>query len=103
MDDFILSYARNLKSKDFALKDQGCKREYLKDKIQNDYLKRLNAYFLSKVQVPRMRRGKQQELETLINEEALQLAKFLRCERDEWVPRAVCLDSPFGTREGILC
>ena len=89
MDDFILSYSRNLKPRDFTLKDQGSKREYLKDKLQNDYLKRLNAYFVSKVQVPGMRRGKQQELETLINEEAMLLAEFIRNEKPSWHPRIV--------------
>jgi CRISPR/Cas system-associated endonuclease Cas1 len=95
MDDFILSYARNLKPKDFALKDEDLsanrkgKRQYLRDKLQNDYLKRLNAYFLSKVEIPRMRRGSSQELETLINEEALLFAQFLRGEKSTWYPRIV--------------
>jgi hypothetical protein len=31
--------------------------------------------------------GKQQEIETLINEEALLLAMFLRNERQSWKPR----------------
>jgi len=39
------------------------------------------------VEVPRMRIGKKQTVETLINEEALLLAKFLRDERDTWRPR----------------
>jgi hypothetical protein len=32
-------------------------------------------------------RGEKQELETLINEEAMLLAKYLRNERDTWSPR----------------
>jgi len=31
--------------------------------------------------------GKRQRIETLINEEALLLAKFLRNERKTWIPR----------------
>lgn len=31
--------------------------------------------------------GDQQEIETLINEEALLLAKYLRHERETWIPR----------------
>jgi hypothetical protein len=31
--------------------------------------------------------GEQQEIETLINEEALLLAKYLRHEKKEWTPR----------------
>jgi len=87
MDDFILSYARNLKPKDFALKGEECKREYLRDRLQNEYLKRLNAYFQTRIEVPRMRRGSHQELETLINEEAFLFAEYLRGEKPTWIPR----------------
>jgi len=41
---------------------------------------KLNKYFESKVEIPRIRAGKRQTIETLINEEALLLAKFLRNE-----------------------
>ena len=34
-----------------------------------------------------LRIGKRQTLETLVNEEALLLAKFLRDERKTWTPR----------------
>lgn len=54
-------------------------------------MKRLNLYFQSKVDVPRIKHGKQQEIETLINEEALLLAKFLRTERQTWIPRIAVL------------
>jgi hypothetical protein len=36
-------------------------------------------------------RGEKQELETLINEEALLFAKFLRNEREYWIPRVGAL------------
>jgi hypothetical protein len=39
------------------------------------------------VETPRIRHGKKQTLDTLINEESLLLAKFLRNERKEWNPR----------------
>jgi len=39
------------------------------------------------VEVPRMRIGKKQTIKTLINEETLLLAKFLRNERKTWIPR----------------
>jgi hypothetical protein len=38
-----------------------------------------------------MKVGSKQEIETLINEEALLLAKYLRNERTEWAPRIVNL------------
>jgi len=39
------------------------------------------------VEVPRIRIGKIQTIETLINEEALLLAKLLRDKRKMWTPR----------------
>jgi CRISPR-associated protein Cas1 len=93
MDDFILEYARNLKPCDFKLKDEifsnnrKGKRQYLNDKMQNEFFERANLYFQTKVHVPRIRRGKTQEIETLINEEAFLFAKYLRGERPTWIPR----------------
>lgn len=49
----------------------------------------LNSLFETEVNIPRIRYGKKQTLDTLINEEALVLAKFLRNERKEWNPRLV--------------
>jgi hypothetical protein len=37
--------------------------------------------------VRRIKRGESQEVETLINEEALLLGKYLRNERESWAPR----------------
>ena len=93
MDDFALTYVRNLKPSDFKLKDEDFssnrkgKRKYLNDKMQREYFKGINAYFESKVSVPRIRRGKTQEIETLINEEAMLFAKYLRGEKTFWKPR----------------
>jgi hypothetical protein len=50
-------------------------------------MKNLNQYFESTVEIPRIKIGKRQTLETLINEEALLFAKYLRDERETWVPR----------------
>jgi hypothetical protein len=47
----------------------------------------LKGLFESEVEIPRIRYGKKQTLDTLISEEALLLAKFLRSERKEWNPR----------------
>jgi hypothetical protein len=41
----------------------------------------LDGFFLSRVEIPAMRHGRTQAIETLINEEALLLAKYLRNER----------------------
>lgn len=48
---------------------------------------RAHRFFESKVEIPLIRHGKKQKFETLINEEALLLAKFLRNERENWTPR----------------
>jgi hypothetical protein len=39
------------------------------------------------VEIPRIRVVKRQTIETLISEEALLLAGFLRDERKNWIPR----------------
>jgi hypothetical protein len=52
----------------------------------------LNVLFRRKVEILRIRHGKKQTLETLINEEALLLAKFLRNERKEWKPRIASIN-----------
>ena len=56
------------------------------EQIRN-LMKQLNRFFESKVEVPRMLVGEKQTIETLINEEPLLLAKFLRNERKMWTPR----------------
>jgi hypothetical protein len=56
-----------------------------------EMMKQLYGFFESKVELPRIRVGKRQTIETLISEEALLFAKFLRDERKTWTPRiAVC-------------
>lgn len=47
----------------------------------------LQTIFESNVEIPRNKVGKRKTVETLINEEALLLAKFLRNEKKKWNPR----------------
>jgi hypothetical protein len=47
----------------------------------------INEFFESYVEISRMQVGKRQTVETLINEEALIFAKYLRDELKEWMPR----------------
>jgi hypothetical protein len=49
----------------------------------------LDKLFESKVEAPLIRHGKRQRVETLINEEALLLAKYLRNEVKTWTLRIV--------------
>ena len=62
-------------------KDHLC--EYEADSLADD----LKGLFERKVEIPRIKHGKKQTLDTLISEEAWLLAKFLRNEQKEWNPR----------------
>jgi hypothetical protein len=59
----------------------------LDSKDTKQLMNSLNAYFERYFEIPRVRIGKQQTLETLINEEAGLLAMYLRGEKKEWKPR----------------
>ncbi len=50
-------------------------------------MKELEKHFESKVEIPLIRYGNKQRIETLINEEALLLAKYMRDEKTCWTPR----------------
>jgi hypothetical protein len=49
----------------------------------------LNSLFDRTVEVARIKHGKRQTIDTLISEEALLFAKYLRNERKDWNPRIV--------------
>jgi hypothetical protein len=49
------------------------------------------TFFESTVEVPRIKIGKKQTIETLINEEALLFGKFLRDEIKSWIPRILTI------------
>ena len=95
IDDFLIKYCRNLASKDFIVKTENLgrkkkgKREYLNNHLTRELMTELEVFFGTEVEVPRIRVGKKQTLETLINEEALLFAKYLRNELEEWFPRIV--------------
>jgi hypothetical protein len=98
-DDFVIQYCQTLGKKDFTVKSEDFstkrkgKREYLNDFQTRGLVKGLNQYFQSKVRIPRIRMGDKQEIETLISEEALLFAMFLRDERPSWKPRIASLDA----------
>ncbi len=97
IDAFLLEYCRNLHSKDFTVKPENNtrkkqgKREYLKNNKTRELIAKLETHFKSKVDVPRIKFGKKQSVETLINEEVLVFAKHLRSEKREWTPRSVII------------
>jgi hypothetical protein len=58
-------------------------KEYETDSLAQD----LNSFFDHIVDVERIKVGKRQTIDTLISEEALLFAKYLRNEKKEWIPR----------------
>jgi len=95
VDDFVIQFCQDLKLRDFRVKSESVsrkrkgKREYLNDAETRRMMRELERYFESKVEVPLIRHGKRQRIKTLINEEALLLAKYLRSKSDQiyWTPR----------------
>ena len=93
MDDFLIGFCGKLRKKDFVMKGERTtrkrwgKREYLKEPKTRDMLKKLYDYFESMVDIPRIKHGKRQSIETIINEESLLLAKYIINEKKMWVPR----------------
>jgi len=67
------------------------KRIHLCDYETDELAKALGLFFERKVEIPRIKHGNRQTIETLINEEALLFAKFLRHERETWTPRITIL------------
>ena len=97
VDDFLIRYCRKLRKRDFTTKIESAsrkrkgKREYLNSLQTKHLMKQLSGFFELKVEVPRIRIGKRQTVETLISEEALLFAKYLRNEKTIWNPRISCL------------
>jgi CRISPR-associated endonuclease Cas1 len=97
VDDLVLKEAMTLRKKDLSLKyevvsavRQG-KREYLNKEKNSEFINKVNALFESKVDVPRIRHGNKQEIETLICEEAFLFGMHLRGEKPTWIPRVADL------------
>lgn len=93
IDDLVIKESMRLRKKDLVLKDevvssvrQG-KREYLAKEKNSEFIRKVNDLFRNRINVPRIRHGEKQEIETLISEEALLFAMYLRGEKPTWVPR----------------
>ena len=84
IDNFVIRYCQGFSKRNFIMKTETVarkrmvKRGYLSEPKTRDMLKKLYDYLESKVNIPRIKHGKKQSIETLINEESLFLAKFLR-------------------------
>jgi CRISPR-associated protein Cas1 len=93
IDDFLIQYCKSLRKKDFSKKyeyyssNRQGQREYLNKASTKEFMSKLNSFFESIVEIPRVKHGNKQSVETLINEEALLLAQYLRNEKPTWHPR----------------
>jgi hypothetical protein len=74
----------NKEQPDFMMLLKTGKRIHLCEYEADSLADGLNSLFKRKFEIPRIKPGKRQTLDTLINKEALLLAKFLRNERKEW-------------------
>ena len=92
-DNVVIQYCQRLAKRDFTFKTERVsaqkrgKREYLNDAETRGFMARLNQYFEILVEIPRIKVGKRQTVETLISEEAFLLAMYLRNEWKDWTPR----------------
>jgi len=99
IDNFLLERRMKFHKKDFVLKTdttiklkQYNKRIVLRDYKTNGLTEDLFTFFDRMVDVPRIKHGNRQRINTLISEEALLFAKFMRNEISEWKPRIVDLN-----------
>ena len=64
IDDFVIQFCHNLQKKDFTIKSEDFstnkngKRAYLNDSLTHNLAKSLYEYFKTRVEIPRIRRGK---------------------------------------------
>jgi hypothetical protein len=97
IDDFLIERRKKFHKKDFVvvtdfvMRLKMDKRIHLCEYEADSLAEGLNSLFESEVDIPRIRYGKKQTLDTLISEEALLFAKFLRQEIETWVPRLASL------------
>ena len=97
IDDFLIERRKKFQKKDFVVVTDFMMRLKMGKKIHiceyeaDSLAEGLNSLFESEVAIARIRYGKKQTLDTLISEEALLLAKYLRNEKDKWVPRIVSI------------
>ena len=91
----MIQFCQGLKEKDFSVKSESIsrkrkgKREYLNDTGTKRMMREIELCFVSNVNIPLIRHGKRQKIETLIIEEAQLLALYLRDEKKVWVPRII--------------
>jgi CRISP-associated protein Cas1 len=97
IDDFLIERCQKLRKKDFVLVTDFMmhlkmgKKIHLKEFETESLAEDLNAFFNRMVNIERIKVGKWQTIDTLISEEALLFAKYLRNEWKDWNPRILRL------------
>ena len=93
IDDFLIERAKKFNKKDFVavtdfmMKLKMGKRIHLCEYETDSLAEDLNGLFGKIVDIPRIKHGNKQTLDTLISEETFLLAKYLRNELKDWKPR----------------
>lgn len=93
IDDFLIERAKKFHKKDFVavtdfmMKLKMGKRIHLCEYETDSLAEDLNGLFGRIVDIPRIKHGNKQTLDTLISEETFLLAKYLRNEIKDWNPR----------------
>jgi CRISPR/Cas system-associated endonuclease Cas1 len=93
IDDFLIERCQKLRKKDFVLVTDFMmhlkmgKKIHLKEYETDSLAEDLNVFFERIVDVERIKVGNRQTIDTLISEEALLFAKYLRNEGKKWIPR----------------
>lgn len=99
IEDFLIRRCQEYTVRDFTFKTESvkgkktAKRQYLKDTKTRDLMNQIDQLFKQRIAVPRIYSGKKQAIETLINEEALLFARYLRDESESWNPRIMTPNS----------
>jgi len=93
IDDFLIQYCQIIKKKDFIMKSEELTknkigyRMFLNDLKTDELMEELNKIFDRVVNIPALKHGEKQTIETLINQEAKLFGMYLRDERKTWIPR----------------
>lgn len=93
IDDLLIQRCVELRKKDFIVRTEFWeklrgRRIFLRDIETHGLFEDLEEFFdKGIIEIPRIKVGKRQTIQTLLNEEALLFAMYLRGERSTWVPR----------------
>jgi len=94
IDDYLIERCQKMHKNDFVVVTDFMmhlkmgKKIHLCEYETNDLAEGLNDLFNKMVEIPRIKHGNKQTIDTLISEETLLFAKYLRNERTIWNPRS---------------